>query len=329
MLLAGDIGGTKTSLGVYSSEAGPRNALARATLPSGRYPSLEALVQEFLRGVSLPIDRASFGVAGPVVNGVAHTTNLPWVLDERRLAQELKLQSVRLVNDLQAIAHGIPLLEEDDVSTLNAGSPVSHGALGVVAPGTGLGEAFLTWDGRRYRVHGSEGGHADFAPADELQLGLLRYLQAKEGHVSYEHVCSGIGIPNIYAYLKDSGYAPEPAWLAEQVASAPNPTPPIVDAALGGKECALCTATVEMFVSILAAEAGNLALKVLAVGGVYLSGGIPPRLLQFLQTDRFVQAFTYKGRLGSLLRDVPVHVILHPEVALFGAACQGLETEPD
>jgi glucokinase len=325
MLLAGDIGGTKTVLGTFSAKAGPRAPLAEATFPSARYASLEALVREFLGRVSQPVDRASFGVAGPVVSGRAAITNLPWAIDESRLREALRLTSVRVVNDLNAVARAVPLLEQADTSALNAGEPVAGGAIAVIAPGTGLGEAFLTWEGSRYRTHSSEGGHADFAPTDARQLDLLRYLQQRFGHVSYERVCSGLGLPNLYAYLKDIGYASEPSWLAEGLAAAADPTPVIVDGALAGAPCELCVATLQMFVSILGAEAGNLTLKVLATGGIYLGGGIPPRILPFLRGEGFMRAFRGKGRLGDLLGRVPVHVILNPKAGLFGAAAHGLE----
>jgi glucokinase len=325
-LLAGDIGGTKTSLAVYATQAGPRAPLAEATFPSADYPSLETLVREFLSQIDLQVERASLGVAGPVVGGQATITNLPWVIDEQRLQDALDLAPVRLLNDLQAIANGVPFLEPTDLHTLNEGQPAHGGAIAVIAPGTGLGEAFLTWDGARYRPHPSEGGHADFAPNTPLEVDLLRYLLDRFDHVSYERVCSGLGVPNIYAFLKDSGYAAEPAWLAERLAAAEDPTPVIVNAALDGERpCELCAATLDTYVSILAAEAGNLALDVLATGGVYLGGGIPPRILPALEEGRFMESFTRKGRMSKLLARVPVHVILNPKVALLGVACHGLE----
>lgn len=324
MLLAGDIGGTKTNLAVFSPEAGPRAPLAEARFPSADYSSLEALVREFLSQVNLKVERASFGVAGPVVAGQATITNLPWVMEETQLREALKLSSVRLLNDLAAIAHAVPFLEPADVHTLNEGKPAPGGTIAVIAPGTGLGEAFLTWDGSRYRPHASEGGHADFAPTNPLEVELLRYLQDRFEHVSYERVCSGRGLPNIYAFLRDSGYADEPAWLAEELAAADDHTPVIVNTALA-RECELCVATLDTFVSILGAEAGNLALKVLTSGGVYLGGGIPPRILPALEQEQFMRAFRRKGRMLDLLARVPVHVILNPRVALLGAACHGLE----
>lgn len=325
MLLAGDIGGTKTALGVFSPDAGPRAPLAEATFPSARYTDLETLVREFLAQINLPVDRASFGVAGPVTGGRARITNLPWVIDEARLRNALHLSSVRLLNDLNAIAHAVPQLGDGDLFTLQAGEPDPGGSLAVIAPGTGLGEAFLSWDGARYRPHPSEGGHVNFGPANEREMGLLRYLQQRFAHVSYERVCSGIGLPNIYAYLKDAGVAGEPAWLASRLAAADDRVRVIIDAALTDPPVDLCAGTLEMFVSILGSEAGNLTLKVLATGGVYLSGGIARRIAPALTGGRFREAFRNKGRFSDLLARVPIRVILNPKIALLGAAAHGLE----
>jgi glucokinase len=328
MLLAGDIGGTKTNLAVFSPEAGPRKPLVEATFLSADYDSLEALAGEFLAQVDFEAEQASFGVAGPVVAGQATITNLPWVMNESQLQAALNLApgGVRLLNDLTAIAHAVPWLEPDDLHTLNTGQADPGGSIAIIAPGTGLGEAFLTWDGSRYRAYASEGGHTDFAPANPFEGELLRYLQERFEHVSYERVCSGRGLPNIYAFLRDSGYAQEPAWLAEQLAGADDPTPVIVNAALRGERpCDLCVETLNSFVSILGTEAGNMALNVLATGGVYLGGGIPPRILSVLEGERFLQAFQRKGRLQGLMTRMPIHVILNPKAALIGAACHGLE----
>jgi glucokinase len=231
-LLAGDVGGTKTRLAIFSPERGPDAPLAEATLPSGRYASLEALAEEFLRGVDRPVENASFGVAGPVVAGRASITNLPWRLDEGSLAARLRLRSVRLVNDLWATAHAVPLLGPADLHTLRAGEPVPGGNRAVIAPGTGLGEAFLTWDGGAYRAHASEGGHADFAPTDPTEAALLAHLWERFEHVSHERVCSGMGLPHLYAFLKARGRAREPARLARALAETADPTPVIVAAAL-------------------------------------------------------------------------------------------------
>ena len=326
MLLAGDIGATKTSLGVYSEEKGPREPIVEGAFPSDRYASLEVLVGEFLAQADLAVERAVFGVAGPVIRGKATLINLSWAIDEAQLKKKLNLTSVLLLNDLKALAQGVPLLEPEDLYVLNKGEPNAGGAKAVVAPGTGLGEAFLTWDGSQYRAYASEGGHTDFGPSNPLEDDLLTYLRDRWGHVSYERICSGIGLPNIYAYLKESGHADEPAWLAEQLAAADDPTPVIINAALDAEtSCELCKATLELFVSVLGAEAGNVALKVLATGGVYLGGGIPPRILPALTQEVFMQAFLHKGRHSDFMKTVPLYVILNRNLALIGAAFYGLE----
>ena len=325
MLLAGDVGGTKTALGVFSRQSGPREPLATATLPSAEYPSLEALVRDFLCSAQLRPERASFGVAGPVVDGRADVTNLPWVIDEKRLQVALGIPVVRLLNDVAAVAHAVPVLRGSDLHTLRRGEPEDGGAIAIIAPGTGLGEAFLTWNGSCYRPYPSEGGLSGFGPEDALQADLLRFMQDTFAHVSVELVCSGLGIPNLYAFLKKSGRAAEPEWLAARLREVEDPTPVIVNAALAeDTPCDLCVATLELFVSILGAEAGNLALKVLATGGVFLGGGIPPRILSALEQDWFLRAFQHKGPMSDLLARLPVHVILNPKSALLGAACHGL-----
>lgn len=323
-ILAGDIGGTKTKLGIFSSAKGPHYAEVQETYPSAKYDSLKAIVKEFLSETEEEIVFASFGVAGPVVSGRAKITNLKWVIEEHDLSQALGGVPVRLLNDLSAISHSIPMLEEDDFTTLNTGEADPHGAIGVVAPGTGLGEGFLVWDGARYIPSPSEGGHTDFGPKSLEEVDLLIYMQRKYDHVSYELICSGMGMPNIYAHLKDSGRLVEPGWLREKLDSESDQTPVIVRAATQEK-VDIAVATLQRFVSILGSEAGNLALKVLATGGVYLGGGIPPRILPQLRQGEFMRAFTKKGRFSSLLSGIPVHVILQPDVALFGAARHGLE----
>jgi glucokinase len=233
-----------------------------------------------------------------------------------------------LLNDLVATASGIPLLQAEDLHTLNAGHPVEHGTLAVIAPGTGLGEAFLTWDGTRYRTSPSEGGHVDFAPTNLFELELLRYMLTRFAHVSYELVCSGMGLPHIYAYLRDVALIDEPKHLAQQISCLEDPTPLIIKCALDTKfPSARCITTLETFTSILGAEAGNLVLKVLATGGVYLGGGIPPRILPFLDSERFSHAFRHKGRFSAMLADIPLHVITNPRLALLGAAYHGFTLE--
>ena len=326
MLLAGDIGGTKTNLAIFSTEAGLYSPLAEQTFPSDEYPSLEALAQEFLQSTSYgdQVTDASFGVAGPVVDGHVKATNLAWEMDETDLCQTLKLERVFLLNDLESIANAVPKLKDEDLVTLNEGRAETGGTIAVIAPGTGLGEGFLTWTGSKYRAHPSEGGHSDFAPTNVLERALLEYWHSRRTHVSYEWVCSGIGIANIYEFLKATERAPEPTWLADQLSKVEDPTPVIVNTALSG-DVALCDATLDLFIAILGSEAGNLALKLLATGGIYLGGGIPPRILPGLQDGRFMEAFLHKGRFAELLRRMPVKVILNANSALLGAAAYGLE----
>jgi glucokinase len=324
-LLAGDIGGTKIALAIFSAERGPRAPLARAQFPSAKYRSLGAVVQEFLSGAALPVERASFAVAGPVIAGSALVTHLAWQLTEAGLAAELRLRSVHLLNDLEAIAAATSALQPAECHALNPGKPVSGGSVAVIAPGTGLGEAFLTWNGTRYRAFPSEGGHADFAPATERQAGLLAHLRQRFGHVSTERVCSGPGLLTLYEYLRDAEGAAESPEIAHRLAG-PGDRPRVIgEAALRRPDPdPLCRAALDLFVSILGAEAGNLALKVLATGGVYLAGGIPMRILPALEEGRFMEAFTAKGRLTEMLARMPVHVVTR-RAALLGAALRGFE----
>lgn len=327
MLVAGDIGGTKTDLAIFSSEAGPHAPLAQEKVHSADYPSLQAIVREFLAKAQKPVDRACFAVAGPVIGGRVKTTNLPWVIEENALARELNLnlKAVHLINDLEAIARAVPILRPSDVCTINAGEPVPKGTIAVIAPGTGLGESFLTWDGSRYLAHSSEGGHSDFAPTDARQIRLLEYMFKKFDHVSFEHVCSGIGIPHIYGYLRDVEGVPETPEVAALVASGGDPSVVIINQGVDpAGPSKLCTATIDMFVSILAAEAGNLALKFLATGGVHLAGGVATHTLYIIKQPAFMERSKRKGRFAELLGRIPVHVVVTP-AGLAGAAVCGLE----
>jgi glucokinase len=279
------------------------------------------MLAAFMRRHPLPVEAIVLGVPGAVVDGRIKGTNIPWVVDECELVTSLGVRAAYLLNDLEAIAYGVPLLGAQDLCVLNAGTPRPHAPIAVVAPGTGLGEGYLTWDGARYRAHGSEGGHTDFAPLDELQIGLLRYLWSKYTHVSYERACSGLAIPEMYAYLKESGYGEEPAWLSEQLAAAEDATPVIISAALDQeKSCALCQATLDLFCQVLAAEAGNLAAKFLPWSGVFIGGGIPPRILPALQSPRFLQAYVAKGRMAPVVERIPLFVILNTKVGVLGGA---------
>src|SRR5580704_16564050 len=302
MLIAGDIGGTKTDLGIYSTESGPHAPLAEAEVHSPDYPSLQAMVAEFLSHAKISVEAASFDVAGPVIDGRVKITNLPWSMDEDSLKAELSLKSVHLMNDLEAVARSVPVLRSEDLITLNQGEPVPHGPIAIIAPGTGLGESFLTWDGSRYEAHSSEGGHSDFAPTDQRQIRLLEFLLKRFDHVGVERVCSGIGVPNIYEYFRDEEKIPEKPEVAQSIASAKDHTKAIVDAALDPQNPdELCHATVEILVSILGAEAGNLALKVLATGALYLAGGLATHLSNVLQQPEFMDVFTRKGRFKDVM----------------------------
>jgi len=326
MLIAGDIGGTKTDLAIYSIESGPHSPLAQAQFHSADYHSLQAMVSEFLAQVRVPVAYASFDVAGPVIDGHVKTTNLPWVMDEVSLAKDLNLKSVHLMNDLEAVARAVPVLRPVDLVMLNEGQPIAKGAIAVLAPGTGLGESFLTWEGSQYLARSSEGGHADFAPTDERQIHLLEYLLQRFDHVAVERVCSGIGVPNIYEFLRDTEHIPERPEVAQLIASTRDHTKAIVEAASDPNHPSeLCRATIKMLVSILASEAGNLALKVLATGGVYLAGGVALHVLDALKQPQFMQAFTKKGRFKDLMGHIPVQVIT-ARAALVGAASFGLES---
>lgn len=324
MLVVGDIGGTKTLLALYSPGSDPRKPVAEKEYHSASYPGLDVIVRAFLQETGQQATLGCFDVAGPVVRGQAHITNLPWTMDERGLAQAIGLQRVILLNDLKAIAHAVPHLQEIERHTLNAGEPEAHGALAVVAPGTGLGEAFLVWSGREYIACASEGGHASFAPTDERQADLWRALRKRFGEVSFERVCSGLGIANIYDFLRDSRAFAESPGFAARLAEAGDRTPLIAQAGLDDAAGnPLAAATLEIFVAVLGAEAGNLALKVMSTGGVYLAGGVPAHILPLLTDGRFLDAFTAKGRLAAVLRKMPVHVVT-TRAALLGVALYGL-----
>ena len=327
MLIAGDIGGTKTELAIYSNEGGPHSPLAQIKVHSADYPSLQVIVKEFLAKVDEPIDRACFAAPGPVIDGRVKTTNLPWMIEDISLARDLNLnlKSVHLINDLEAIARAVPILRSSDVITINSGEVVSEGAIAVIAPGTGLGESFLTWDGSGYLAHSSEGGHADFAPTDQRQIRLLEYLFKRFDHVSFEHVCSGIGIPLLYEYLRDVEGIPESPEVAKLIASAVDPSFVIINHAFGPSgQSKLCAETIDLFVSILASEAANLAVKLLATGGVYVAGGVVLHTLDALGRPSFMQSFKRKGRLADLMARIPIHVVVS-QAALAGAAAYGLQ----
>jgi glucokinase len=322
VILAGDIGGTNTRLAIVGVKKGHFNFLAEETFASREEASLESALRKFLSKPLQPVTRACLGVAGPVRHGRCEATNLPWIIDSQEMARQLNLPRVGLINDLEANAHGIAELEVEDFEVLNQGIADPQGNRAVISAGTGLGEAGLFWDGREYKPFASEGGHADFAPRNHLEMALLDYLLKRHARVSAERVISGQGMFNIYQFFKDTGRAEEPAWLVEQMRQK-DPPVVITENALEGRS-SLCMEVLDIFVSLYGGEAGNLALKVMATGGVYLGGGIAPKIVSKLREPVFMNAFTAKGRMKPLLQAVPVRVILNPRIALLGAARHAL-----
>jgi glucokinase len=342
MILAGDIGGTKTNLALYEWTAERTEPIRLESFHSRDYTSLEDILQEFLEPPTPPtaldgaataesgsahetkqfterkLAAACFGIAGPVIDNHSQTTNLPWVVDGANIAKQFNIPRVQLLNDLESTAYGILLLRPDEIEMLNPGvPPKKRQALALIAAGTGLGEAILFWDGKSYRPMPSEGGHADFAPNNDNEIELLRYLRSQYLHVSYERLLSGPGLHAIYEYLRDTKKN-EPTWLAEKV-KAGNPAAEIAEAGLKG-QADIAKQALDLFASIYGAEAGNLALKALALDGVYIGGGIAPKLIQKLRDATFMKAFTNKGRYKRLMANMPVKVVMNQQTALLGAA---------
>jgi glucokinase len=319
MIFAGDIGGTNTRLALFEWREEALHSVVEETFASQDYPNLEAIVGKFRAAHTDRITHSCFGVAGPVKHGRCEATNLPWVVDAQMLACGLGLSHIGLINDLEANAQGIATLKATDFVTLNPGESDAEGHAALISAGTGLGEAGLYWDGHRYRPIASEGGHADFAPSNELEIELLRYLLMQFERVSWERVLSGSGIYYLYKFYRDTGRAAEPEWLTEELRHH-NPPSVITQSALAGTST-LCELALDLFISLYGAEAGNLALKMKATGGVFIGGGIAPRLVEKLKgSNTFMHAFTSKGRMRSLLQAMPVQVILNDRTALWGAA---------
>jgi glucokinase len=318
MILAGDIGGTNTRLAFFEMEGERPRVVAEQVYPSRQLNSLEEIVRRFVSDYPQSISVACVGVAGPVRDGKAKTANLPWVIDQKELAAALDNVQVILINDLEANAYGLAVLAENDFVVLNAGAEDAQGNEAIISAGTGLGEAALHLEGNTRRPIASEGGHSDFAPHGELQIELFRYLEAQYSHVSCERVLSGPGLLNIYKFLSDTGRFEEPAWLAEEMREK-DPSATISRMALEEKS-ELCAQALETFVSIYGSEAGNLALRMLATGGVFLGGGIAPKIVEKLRAAVFMESFTAKGRMRPLMESIPVRVIMNDQTALLGAA---------
>ncbi|CUS34628.1 glucokinase [Candidatus Nitrospira nitrificans] len=344
MILAGDIGGTKTNLALYDWTAERVEPLRLESFHSGDYTSLEDILVEFLApprppsradsleteegsqsqqaeerpAESMKLTAACFGIAGPVIDNRCQTTNLPWIVDGSTIAKQFEIPRVQLLNDLEATAYGVLWLRSDELEVLNAGHPPKkRQALALIAAGTGLGEAILFWDGKSYRPMPSEGGHADFAPNNDQEMDLLRYLRGQYLHVSYERILSGPGLHAVYEFLRDTKKN-EPTWLAEKI-KVGNPAAEIAQAGLQG-QAEIAKQALELFATIYGAEAGNLALKALSLDGVYVGGGIAPKLITKLQDGAFMKAFTNKGRYKRLMTHIPVKVIMNQQTALLGAA---------
>jgi glucokinase len=325
MILAGDIGGTKTVLALFPTEGdGVANAVHETRFPSADHASLEAIIERFLADTGATPLAASFGLAGPVNGRRANITNLPWNINADSIAERFNIPKVFLLNDLEAIATAVPHLQGDDLHTLHPGHPVANGNRAVVAPGTGLGIAASLFNGSGYNAFPTEAGHSSFAPRSSEQVALLEYLQQRHGHVSFERVCSGKYLPGIYDFLLEQGKHQQPDWLKDELAAVTDRTPIIVQAALK-HQADICDATLDLFVRVLGTITGNVALSFLATGGLYLGGGIPPRILKRLKQPDFSAAVTDKGRFSELCGAMPIHVILDPKVALHGAAWAGLE----
>jgi glucokinase len=318
VILAGDVGGTKTALALFEERGRALAVVRESVLASHGHATLEDAIRQFLlEGPAVSVDAACVGVAGPVIDGRCTATNLPWVIDEASLAVRLSTRRVKLVNDLEATGHGVLGLSPSALAPLQTGTP-RKGTMALIAAGTGLGEVLLVWDGRRHRVVGSEGGHTDFAPRTDLEGELLRFLRKEFGRVSYERVVSGPGLYNIYRFLLATDGSPEVEWLRSRMESG-DPSAVVAEAALDRGDPRAVQA-LDLFVSIYGAEAGNLALKTLAVGGVFVGGGIAPKIRAKLEDGTFVSAFRDKGRMSEMLASTPVHLVLEPRAALLGAA---------
>jgi glucokinase len=317
MILAGDIGGTNTRLAFFEGTVDHLKPEDIEVFPSGQHKGPGEIIQKYLSKHQHSVEAACFGLPGAVVDGKVSTPNLPWEVDAAHLARELGLGRVELINDLFANAHGIAALHDRDFVVLNQGVPAQAGNRALISAGTGLGEAGLLAEMGGYRPFPSEGGHVDFAPRNELQIDLLRHLMGRFGRVSYERVLSGPGLFNIYQFLRDTKRAEEPAWLAEEIAKG-DPSAAVAKSGLAGK-AEISVQTLDIFASIYGAEAGNLALKVMATGGVFIGGGIAPKIVEKLKSPEFMEAFTSKGRVTPLMRNIPVRVITNEKTALLGA----------
>jgi glucokinase len=319
MILAGDIGATRVRLAAFQTEGNQLHRIFEKTYQSQRHGGLAELINDFVTYEGILVHSACFGVAGPVRAGKSKISNLTWTIDSRELAAQLKLSSVGLINDLEAYAYGVDALESKDFITLSEGAEDAEGNRVVISARTGLGIAGLYWDGFRHHPFPCEGGHADFAPGDDLEMELAQYLRTKHEHVSCERILSGPGIKNIYDFLRDTGKAEEPVWLREQLAEAKDQPALISQIALEGK-AAICEQTLSIFVTAYGSATGNCALNFMATGGVFIGGSIAGKIVPKMRDPIFMKSFLGKGRMQSLLADMPVKIVLNDDAGLIGAA---------
>ena len=325
VLLAGDIGATNTKLAFYSIRGGLFHPEDEIKLQNRDFQDFNSLIDSYLGPNPRKFNGICLGVAGVVISTQVQVTNLGWDIDGEELKKRYDLEGSWLLNDLEALSYAVPNLRDEDLEVIRAGIPMEDFPIAVIAPGTGLGEGFLIQMKDEYQAQSTEGGHTDFGPINEIQTHLLNYLQKKLPRVSYENVCSGIGVPNLYEFLRDEGYADEPEWLREELEKGNDPTPIIFNPALDSdKDCDICSQTINLFVEILGAEAGNLVLKTLAQGGIFIGGGIPPRILPWIKGEEFINAFNQKDPHTDWMKQIPVKVITNPFANLIGAAYFGL-----
>jgi glucokinase len=319
MILAGDIGATRVRLAAFETEGNRLQRVVEKTYMSQQQEGLSPILADFIKTEGIPVHSACVGVAGPVRGGRSKISNLPWTIDSRELAKQLKLNSVGLLNDLEAYAYGIDALESKDFVSLSEGTEDAEGNRAVISARTGLGMAGLFWDGFRHHPFACEGGHADFAPRNDIEIELLVYLQKKYGRISCERILSGPGIRNIYDFLRDTHKADEPEWLRKQMDAAPDAPALISQLALEGK-AAICDQALSIFVSVFGAETGNCALKFMSTGGIFIGGSIAAKIVPKMKDPGFMKSFLDKGRMETLLKDMPVKIVLNDDCGIIGAA---------
>ena len=320
MILAGDIGATNARLAAFETEGNRLQCVVEKVYPSQQHNGLTEIVAAFTKAEGIPVQSACFGVAGPVRGGRSKISNLPWTIDSREVAAQLKLRTVGLINDLEAFAYGIDALESKDFVALSEGSSEAEGNTALVSAGSGLGEAGLYWDGHRHHPFACEGGHTEFAPKNDVEIELLQYLMKKykNQHVSYERILSGPGIKNIYEFLRDTSREEEPAWLRDDLAAAPD-APALISQMALTQKAAICDRTLSIFVSVFGSEAGNCALKFMCTGGIFIAG-IAGKIVSKMQDGTFMESFLSKGRMRTLLQEIPVKIVLNDDSGLIGAA---------